>query len=73
MCPTIEFFEVVEQMPTISLTRDIKLTNEDALKILNSKPSKNLQAILSSIQSQDVTVLKENKLISKYLQKETSY
>ena len=27
-------------MATISLTRDIKLTNEDALKILNHKPSK---------------------------------
>ena len=68
MCPTIEFFdEVVEQMPTISLTRDIKLTNEDALKILDSKPSKELQAVLNSIKLQDVTVLTENKLISKYL------
>ena len=27
-------------MATISLTRDIKLTNEDALKILNHEPSK---------------------------------
>lgn len=67
MCSTIEFFEVVEQMPTISLTRDIKLTNEDALKILDSKPSKELQAVLNSIKLQDVTVLTENKLISKYL------
>ena len=31
-------------MATISLTRDIKLTNEDALKILNHEPSKKLQA-----------------------------
>lgn len=54
-------------MPTISLTRDIKLTNEDALKILDSKPSKELQAVLNSIKLQDVTVLTENKLISKYL------
>ena len=67
MCSTIEFFEVIEQMPTISLTRDIKLTNEDALKILDSKPSKELQAVLNSIKLQDVTVLTENKLISKYL------
>ena len=67
MCSTIEFFEVVEQMPTISLTRDIKLTNEATLKILDSKPSKELQAVLNSIKLQDVTVLTENKLISKYL------
>ena len=38
-------------MATISLTRDIKLTNEDALKILNHKPSKKLQAVLKSIES----------------------
>lgn len=37
-------------MPTISLTRDIKLTNEDALKILGSKPSEKLQVILEFIE-----------------------
>ena len=54
-------------MATISLTRDIKLTNEDALKILNHKPSKKLQTILKSIESQDATAPTKNKLISKYL------
>jgi len=55
-------------MATISLTRDIKLTNEDALKILNHKPSKKLQAVvLKSIESQDATAPTKNKLISKYL------
>lgn len=38
-------------MPTISLTRYIKLTNEDTLKILGSKPSEKLQVVLDSIQS----------------------
>ena len=52
-------------MATISLTRDIKLTNEDALKILNHKPSKKLQAVLKSIESQDATAPTKNKLISK--------
>ena len=55
-------------MPTISLTCDIKLTNEDALKIFNHQPSEKLQEILKSIESQDTTTLTENKLISKYLQ-----
>ena len=50
-------------MATISLTRDIKLTNEDALKILNHKPSKKLQAVLKSIESQDATAPTKNKLI----------
>lgn len=54
-------------MPIISLTRDIKLTNEDALKILNSKPSENLQFILKSIESKKSINQKKNKLISKYL------
>lgn len=54
-------------MPTISLTRDIKLTNEDALKILGSKPSEKLQAILESIKIQDTIVPTDNKLISKTL------
>lgn len=67
MCPTIEFFEVVEQMPIISLTRDIKLTNEDALKILGSKPSENLQELLRSIEPQGSVSSTENKLISKTL------
>ena len=53
-------------MATISLTRDIKLTNEDALKILNHEPSKKLQAVLKSIE-QDATAPTKNKLISKYL------
>ena len=54
-------------MPTISLLRDIKLTNEDVSKILNHKRSKKLQAVLKSIESKDNTKLKENKLFSKYL------
>ena len=56
-------------MPIISLIRDIKLTNEYALKILNHKPSEKLQAILKSIDSKDSTKLKENKLFSTYLKK----
>lgn len=54
-------------MPTISLTRDIKLTNEDALKIFNHQSSEKLQEILKSIKSQDASTLTENKFISKYL------
>ena len=54
-------------MPTISLTRDIKLTNEDALKILNHKPSEKLQAVLEFIELQNDATLTENKLILKYL------
>lgn len=54
-------------MPIISLTRDIKLTNEDALKILNHKPSAKLQAVLKFIESQDDATLMKNKLILKYL------
>lgn len=54
-------------MPIISLTRDIKLTNEDALKILNHKPSVKIQAVLKFIESQDDAILTKNKLILKYL------
>lgn len=54
-------------MPIISLTRDIKLINEDALKILNHKPSEKLQAVLEFIELQDDATLTENKLILKYL------
>lgn len=54
-------------MPIISLTREIKLTNEDALKIINFKPSEKLQAILESIKVQDTIVPTDNKLISKTL------
>ena len=54
-------------MPIISLTRELKLTNEDALKILNSKPSENLQSILKSIESQKDINQKKNKLVSKYV------
>ncbi|MBF0698681.1 hypothetical protein [Streptococcus danieliae] len=54
-------------MATISLTRDIKLTNEDALKILNHQPSKKLQAVLESIEPQAATAPTENKLFAKYL------
>ena len=54
-------------MPIISLTRDIKLTNEDALKILGSKPSEKLQELLRSIESQVSVSSTENKLISKTL------
>ena len=50
-------------MPTISLTRDIKLTNEDALKIFNHQSYEKLQEILKSIESQDTSTLTENKLI----------
>lgn len=53
-------------MPIISLTREIKLTNEDALKIVDSKSSEILQELLRSIEPQGVTP-SENKLILKYL------
>lgn len=56
-------------MPTISLTRDIKLTNEDALKILGSKPSEKLQIILESVDVQRAVVPTENKLILNYLRR----
>lgn len=56
-------------MPIISLQRHIKLTNEDALKILNHKPSKKLQDILKSIESRKAKYPTKNKLISKYIQK----
>ena len=56
-------------MPTLSLPRDIKLTNEDALKILGSKPSEKLQELLRSIEPQGSTPSTENKLILKYLQR----
>lgn len=54
-------------MPIISLTREIKLTNEDALKITDSKSSEILQELLRSIEPQGVTTSTENKLILKYL------
>lgn len=54
-------------MPIISLTRDMKLTNEDALKILNHKLSIKLQAVLEFIELQDDAILTKNKLILKYL------
>lgn len=54
-------------MPKISLTREIKLTNEDALNIVDSKPSEKLQEVLRSIESQGSILSTENKLISKTL------
>ena len=54
-------------MPKISLTREIKLTNEDALKIIDSKPSEKLQDILESIEVQGAVVPMENKLVVKYV------
>ena len=54
-------------MPSISLTREIKLINADALKIINSKPSEKLQSILKSIESKKDITQKKNKLISKYV------
>lgn len=56
-------------MPTISLTHEIKLTNEDALKIVDSKPSAKLQELLRLIEPQGSTPSTENKLILKYLQR----
>ena len=56
-------------MPLISLTRGLKLTNEDALKILNSKPSKKMQEILKSIESKNDTKSMKNKLVLKHLWK----
>lgn len=56
-------------MSTISLTRGIKLTKEDALKIMDSKPSKTLQELLRFIESQGSTPSIENQLILNYLQK----
>lgn len=54
-------------MPTVSLTREIKLTNEDAIKLIDSKPSDKLKEVLRSIESQGFTSSTENKLISKTL------
>lgn len=54
-------------MPTVSLTRKIKLTNEDALKILDSKPSEKLQDLLGSIEPQGSNLSTENKLILRTL------
>ena len=54
-------------MPTFSLTREIKITNEDALKILGSKPSEKLQVILESIEPKGSASSTENKLILNYL------
>lgn len=54
-------------MPTLSLTRNIKLTNEDALKILGSKPSEKLQELLRFIELEGSVSSTENKLISKTL------
>ncbi len=54
-------------MPLMSLTRHIRLTNEDALKIFNHKPSAKLKEVLKFIESQDDAILTKNKLISKYL------
>ena len=56
-------------MPTISLTREIKLTDEGALKIIDSKPSEKLQEVLRSSESQGFTSSTENKLILKYLRR----
>lgn len=61
------------KMPIISLQRHIKLTNEDALKILNHKPSKKLQDILKSIESRNAKSPTKNKLISKYLRNESKH
>ena len=54
-------------MPLISLTREIKLTNKDALKIINCESSEKLQAILKLIESQQVVNPTKNKLILKYI------
>lgn len=54
-------------MPKISLTREIKLTNEDALKIIDSKPSEKLQDLLESIEPQGSNLSTENKLILRTL------
>lgn len=54
-------------MPIISLTREIKLTNEDAIKILDNQPSEKLQEILHLIKQKEKIEETENKLISKYL------
>ena len=55
-------------MATISLTRDIKLTTADAEKILNSKPSEPLQALLQSMKPTKSNA--SNKLIAQYLEKQ---
>lgn len=56
-------------MPIISLTREIKLTNEDALKITDSKSSEKLRAILESIEVHGTATPRENKLVSKTISK----
>lgn len=60
-------------MPIISFQRHIKLTNEDALKIMNHKPSKKLQDILKSIESKDIETQTKNKLVSKYIEKKSTW
>ena len=57
----------VEEMAIISLIREIKLTNEDAIKILDNQPSEKLQEILHLIKQKEKIEETENKLISKYL------
>lgn len=54
-------------MAIISMIRNIKITNSDAEKIINSKPSKSLEKLLKDNSPQKST--SSNKLIAKYLKK----
>ena len=54
-------------MSIIRLTREIKLTNEDVIKISDNQPSEKLQEVLHSIKQKEKIKETENKLISKYL------
>lgn len=54
-------------MAIISLTREIKLTNEDAIKILDNQPSEKLQEMLDLVKQKEKIEETDNKLISKYL------
>lgn len=54
-------------MATISFTRDITLTNEEAQIILNSKPSQKLQDIIENLDKTKSELPVDNKLIAKYL------
>lgn len=56
----------VNTMATISMTREIKLTTEDATKILNSQPTETLKELLRQVHQESPTY-KENKLIAKFL------
>ena len=56
----------VNAIATISMTREIKLTTEDATKILSSQLTETLKELLRQVYQESPTY-KENKLIAKFL------